>query len=182
MATRAENEPITFGVHYSRRQPTNYLRPPQKQSASATAALVENEPINFGHCCSCPKTNQLASATAALAENQSIGLVENQPISFGHRYVPSLNPLFFSQVRELKEKPGADVAKLSNNEAKLTAARQRLQESTSKLYKAFGYYDAIGGKLCQPEIEMFKKAEQGFFGAASAAVRKRSIRRHYIYI
>lgn len=73
-------------------------------------------------------------------------------------------------MRDLKEKPGSDVAKLSNNEAKLTAARQRLQESTSKLYKGFGYYDAIGGRLCQPEIEMFKKAQQDFFGAAMSAV------------
>lgn len=74
------------------------------------------------------------------------------------------------QVRELKEKPGSDVAKLSNNEAKLTAARQRLQEATGRLYKGFGYYDAVGGKLCQPEIEMFKKAQQDFFGAAMEAV------------
>lgn len=71
----------------------------------------------------------------------------------------------------MKEKPGSDVAKLSNNEAKLTAARQRLQEATSRLYKGFGYYDAIGGRLCQPEIEMLKKAQQDFFGAAMAAVR-----------
>ena len=75
------------------------------------------------------------------------------------------------QVRDLKEKPGSDVAKLSNNEAKLTAARQRLQEATSKLYKGFGYYDAVGGTLCQPEVEMLKKAQQGFFGSAYTVVR-----------
>lgn len=73
-------------------------------------------------------------------------------------------------MRDLKERPGSDVAKLSNNEAKLTAARQRLQESTGRLYKGFGYYDAVGGRLCQPEIEMFKKAQQNFFGAALGAV------------
>lgn len=74
------------------------------------------------------------------------------------------------QVRDLKEKPGSDAAKLSNNEAKLTAARQRLQEATSKLYKGFGYYDAVGGTLCQPEVEMLKKAQQGFFGSAFSVV------------
>lgn len=73
-------------------------------------------------------------------------------------------------MRDLKEKPASDAAKLSNNEAKLNAARQRLQESTSRLYKGFGYYDAIGGTLCQPEIEMFKKAQQQFFAAALEAV------------
>lgn len=73
-------------------------------------------------------------------------------------------------MRDLKEKPGSDVAKLSNNEAKLTASRQRLQEATGKLYKAFGYYDAVGGKLCQPEVEMLKKAQQGFFGSAFTVV------------
>lgn len=75
-------------------------------------------------------------------------------------------------MRDLKEKPGSDVAKLSNNEAKLTAARQRLQEATSKLYKGFGYYDAVGGTLCQPEIEMLKQAQQGFFGSAYSVVRR----------
>lgn len=74
-------------------------------------------------------------------------------------------------MRDLKEKPGSDVAKLSNNEAKLTAARQRLQEATGKLYKGFGYYDAVGGTLCQPEVEMLKKAQQGFFGSAYTVVR-----------
>lgn len=71
----------------------------------------------------------------------------------------------------MKERPGADPSKLSSNEAKLTAARQRLQEATSRLYKGFGYYDAIGGRLCLPEIEMVKKAQQDFFGSASATVR-----------
>lgn len=71
----------------------------------------------------------------------------------------------------MKEKPGADPVKMSNNEAKLTAARQRLHEATSRLYKGFGYYDAVGGKLVQPEVEMFKKAQQDFFGAALEAVR-----------
>ncbi|CAM9736651.1 unnamed protein product [Hapterophycus canaliculatus] len=75
------------------------------------------------------------------------------------------------KVRDLKERPGSDVAKLSNNEAKLTAARQRLQEATSKLYKGFGYYDAVGGTLCQPEVEMLKKAQQGFFGSAFSVVK-----------
>lgn len=74
-------------------------------------------------------------------------------------------------MRDLKERPGSDAAKLSNNEAKLTASRQRLQEATSRLFKGFGYYDAVGGRLCQPEIEMFKKAQQDFFGAALGAVR-----------
>ena len=75
------------------------------------------------------------------------------------------------KVKDLKDRPQSDPAKVSNNEAKLTAARQRLNEATSKLYKGFGYYDAVGGRLVQPEIEMFKKAQQDFFAAASATVR-----------
>lgn len=82
------------------------------------------------------------------------------------------NVIIYVQVRDLKERPGSDTAKLSNNEAKLTAARQRLQEATGKLYKGFGYYDAVGGTLCQPEIEMLKQAQQGFFGSAYSVVRR----------
>lgn len=81
-----------------------------------------------------------------------------------------IQPRTNEKVRDLKEKPAPDAAKLSNNEAKLNAARQRLQEATGRLYKGFGYYDAIGGTLCQPEIEMFKKAQQDFFAAAQNAV------------
>lgn len=86
-------------------------------------------------------------------------------------YVHYSVPRCGHQVRDLKERPGSDPAKLSNNEAKLNAARQRLQEATGRLYKGFGYYDAVGGTLCQPEIEMFKKAQQEFFAAALSAVR-----------
>ncbi|CAN0150261.1 unnamed protein product [Ascophyllum nodosum] len=78
---------------------------------------------------------------------------------------------YVRKVKDLKDRPQSDPAKVSNNEAKLTAARQRLNEATSKLYKGFGYYDAVGGRLVQPEIEMFKKAQQDFFAAASATVK-----------
>ncbi|CAM9742849.1 unnamed protein product [Pylaiella littoralis] len=114
---------------------------------------------------------------AAVAD--ALASLENKMTPFGEldKMIMSRNKLkldydhYTRKVRDLKERPGSDVAKLSNNEAKLTASRQRLQEATGKLYKAFGYYDAVGGKLCQPEVEMLKKAQQGFFGSAFTVVK-----------
>eukprot|EP00903_Cladosiphon_okamuranus_P009398 g8962.t1 len=114
-----------------------------------------------------------------VAVAQALESLEKKLTPFGEldKMIMSRNKLkldfdhYTRKVRDLKEKPGSDVAKLSNNEAKLTAARQRLQEATSKLYKGFGYYDAVGGTLCQPEVEMLKKAQQGFFGSAYTVVK-----------
>ncbi|CBN78823.1 conserved unknown protein [Ectocarpus siliculosus] len=117
---------------------------------------------------------QLDAAVAKAVES-----LENKMAPFAEldKMIMSRNKLkldydhYMRKVRDLKEKPGSDAAKLSNNEAKLTAARQRLQEATGKLYKGFGYYDAVGGTLCQPEIEMLKQAQQGFFGSAFSVVK-----------
>ncbi|CAM9719841.1 unnamed protein product [Chrysoparadoxa australica] len=83
---------------------------------------------------------------------------------------------YVRKVKDLKENPKSDVSKLSGNEAKLEAAKQKVADATASLYRAFNYYDAIGGRLVTPEIEMFKAAQRSFFSTALEATSQLEIR------
>ncbi|CAM9353181.1 unnamed protein product [Phaeothamnion confervicola] len=83
---------------------------------------------------------------------------------------------YVRKVKDLKENPKADMSKLTGNEAKLEAAMQRVHEATVSIQKAFGYYEAIGGRMVQPELEMLKKSQLAFFEAAYTTVRNVSVK------
>ncbi|KAG5182237.1 hypothetical protein JKP88DRAFT_186412, partial [Tribonema minus] len=78
---------------------------------------------------------------------------------------------YVRKVRELKEKSGADASKIANNEMKLEAARVAVHKATLSVYKAFNYYDAVGGRLVAPEVEAFKAAQRAFYMAALNCVK-----------
>jgi Variant SH3 domain len=75
------------------------------------------------------------------------------------------------QVKDLRDKTGADASKVANNEMKLESAKLAVHKATLSVYKAFNYYDAIMGRLVTPEIEMFKAAQVSFYSAALNCVK-----------
>eukprot|EP00612_Vaucheria_litorea_P004177 CAMPEP_0171461908 /NCGR_PEP_ID=MMETSP0945-20130129/6160_1 /TAXON_ID=109269 /ORGANISM="Vaucheria litorea, Strain CCMP2940" /LENGTH=387 /DNA_ID=CAMNT_0011988333 /DNA_START=32 /DNA_END=1192 /DNA_ORIENTATION=- len=77
---------------------------------------------------------------------------------------------YVRKVRDLKEKPGMDPAKIVNNEQKLEAARIAVHNATLGCYKAFNYYSEIGGRIVSPEIEMFKAAQVAYIEGAHSCI------------